>query len=106
LPASCSHSPTAALEIFVGALIVLVGAPCGFFGATSMLGRICWPAITLAGGISMIANARRDAKHELAEKAANARTISPIATDAGRTEPRRRASLLISLAAAEYSKVR
>lgn len=63
------------VEIFVGAVIVLVGTPCGFFGATSVLGRICWPAITLAGGISMIVNARRDAKHELAETVSDAGTV-------------------------------
>jgi polyferredoxin len=62
------------VEIFVGAAIVLVGTPCGFFGATSLLGRIFWPAITLIGGISMIVTARRDAKKELAAAAANAET--------------------------------
>jgi hypothetical protein len=63
------------VEILVGAVIALVGTPCGFFGATSVVGRICWPAMTLAGGISMIVNARRDAKRELAEKAASAETV-------------------------------
>ena len=60
------------VEIFVGALIVLIGTPCGFFGATSLLGRIYWPAITLVGGISMIVTARHDAKQELAATATSA----------------------------------
>ena len=60
------------VEIFVGALIVLVGTPCGFFGATSLLGRIFLPAITLVGGISMIVTARRGAKQEVTATAASA----------------------------------
>ena len=59
------------VEFFVGAVIVLVGTPCGFFGATSLLGRIVWPAITLVGGISMIVTARRGAKQALAATAAS-----------------------------------
>ena len=62
------------VEIFVGAVIVLVCTPCGFFGATSVLGRICWPAITIVGGVSMIVAARRAAKQELAATAAGAQT--------------------------------
>lgn len=62
------------VEIFVGAVIVLVGTPCGFFGATSVLGQICWLAITFVGGVSMIVTARRAAKQELAATAAGAQT--------------------------------
>jgi hypothetical protein len=45
-------------------------APCSLFGATSVLGRILWPAITLLGGISMTVNARREAKREPSAKSA------------------------------------
>ena len=62
------------VEVFVGAVIVLVGTPCGFFGATSIAGRICWPAVMLLGGISVIANARRGAKQDLAARSTGVET--------------------------------
>lgn len=55
------------VELFVGALIALVGTPCGYFTATTLLGQVCWPAVSLAVGIYAIADGRRDGRHELAE---------------------------------------
>jgi hypothetical protein len=53
------------VEIFVGALIVLVGTPCGFFAAATLPGQLWWAGLSLVVGICVIVSARRGAKHEL-----------------------------------------
>lgn len=51
------------VEIFVGALIVLVGTPCGFFAAATLAGQLCWAGLSLALGICLIVSARRGAEN-------------------------------------------
>jgi hypothetical protein len=53
------------VEIFVGALIVLVGTPCGFFAAATLPGQLCWAGLSLVVGIGLIVGARRGAENEL-----------------------------------------
>jgi hypothetical protein len=53
------------VEIFVGALIVLIGTPCGFFAAATLPGQLCWAGLSLVVGICLIASAKRGAENEL-----------------------------------------
>lgn len=57
------------VEIFVGALIVLVGTPCGFFAAATLPGQLCWAGLSLVVGICLIVGARRGAENELTASA-------------------------------------
>jgi hypothetical protein len=55
------------VETFVGAAMILVGTPCTFFAETSLAKQVCFAVMCFAGGAWLIANARRDARRELAE---------------------------------------
>ena len=53
------------VEIFVGLILIVVGAPCGYFAEnTSLLARLCLSGFSLAGGIYMVARAARSVERE------------------------------------------
>lgn len=58
------------VEIFVAAVMIVVGTPCAFFAETSLPKQICFAVMSFAGGVWFIVNARRDAQRELAEASA------------------------------------
>jgi undecaprenyl pyrophosphate phosphatase UppP len=58
------------VEIFVGAVMIVVGTPCAFFAETSLPKQICFAVMSFAGGVWFIVNARRDAQRESAEASA------------------------------------